>query len=151
HQDAKTQRVQHAHDQQRADSDQSQENERFLAAAGQHPVIDFQHVEGCRERQDAHRRAERENRAEQAAVCGESFSYRTGLRASAPSPSQRLACSLCLPVVSSSVTSIVRKRAFSSPFAASSWNAATVASCSAFVRLICPPSNSCCAFRISRI
>src|SRR5205085_9175233 len=57
----------------RRNGDNGEENERLFAAAGEDPVIDFQHVKGCRQRQHGHRRAE-ENR-----VCEQPPARRNGL------------------------------------------------------------------------
>ena len=60
--EAKPERIQPAEDRERADRDQGQKCQRFDAAAGQHAVIDLQHVERRGQRENAHRRAETRTR-----------------------------------------------------------------------------------------
>ena len=59
HQDARPQHIQRSHCGQRAPGNQRQIDERLDAAAGQHSVIDLQHVHGDRQHQQVHRHAER--------------------------------------------------------------------------------------------
>src|SRR3569833_1327930 len=59
-----------------AESDDGQERQRVLAAAGQHPVIDLEHVERRGERQDAHDRAEQERARQQGPVRAYRGAYR---------------------------------------------------------------------------